>query len=281
IYFMRFRDMTMFFGVLLLGTLCSAFSKRINFRKAGFYILLLIMLAVVVVEWETSRQLKRAYPEGMKYTADLIQFLRKHDLSGKIVLTDMQNSAMLKSYTDASILIQAKYELPAVRQLTREYLTSFFNAPLEEFAEFCDQNDVDYLLIHLPIITTPAQEPYSYRYMVCANTLKADSAAVRLGMKKGIEKNFYEITLPDSVRNINGYRLYKFIPNRQIEKAEKLSNTALKNYSKNPRSSLARRQIRRAYRMAPGPGKIYENYAVIRRAIPPEIKLKKRSAAQR
>ena len=277
IYFMRFRDMTMLFGILLLGTLGGYYCSHLRNKKGVYYLLLVLFAAVCVLECRSACRLKRGYPQGLSYTAEMLKYLRAHDLTRQTVLTDMQNSTLLKGYTDASILIQAKYELPSVRLLTQDYLNKFFNASLDEFTEFCAQNKVDYLLIHLPMITTPSEIPYSYRYMVCADKLRNDSAAVQLGIRSGNTRNFYEITLPPAIRHRNGYRLYKFTPPEQVAKAEKLADTAWKNFRKNPRSKKARRQILRAYRTAPGMSGIYEKFAFIRREVPPEITLKKRS----
>ena len=273
IFFMRFRDMTMLFAALALPAGCYAL-YRLHRSKSVYYVLLALLLLSTAVEWRASRRIKRGYPAGLNYAAAMLKHVRQYDLSGKTVLTDMQTSSYLKGYTDAGILIQAKYELPEVRQLTQDYVNKFFNAPLDEFVLFCEVNKVDYILIHIPTITTPGNIPYSYRYISNTANLRKDSAAVQLGMLNQRQADFYEIALPPEVRNINGYRLYKFIPEEDIKRADRLTGRAIKAYQKGQRKK-ARAMIKKAYRMAPaGPeSRIYQCYFRITGDLPPEITL--------
>jgi len=270
IYFMRFRDMTMLFVSLLLPLSCFMLYRQWR-NKVVYYTLLAVLLTTVALEWRTSRRIKRAYPQGLRYTAELIKHLRQYKLEGKTVLSDMQNSSYLKGYTDASILIQPKYELPAVRSLTQEYILTFFNGSLDEFAVFCGKNNVDYLLIHVPSITTPGNIPYSYRYISNTAKLRKDSAAVQLGLTNNFQKHFYEFDLPREVRNINGYRMYKFISPEAVKRSDRLTQRALAACKKG-QNKRAANLIIKAYKLAPGPAnKAYEAYCIIMRNPPPPL----------
>ena len=246
-----------------------------NSSVPAIVLLALLLAGGIAIEWRNSRHLRRGYPEGMQQTALLIKHLRQYDLRGRVFLGDMYNSTLLKGYTDAAILIQAKYELPAVRHLTCDYILKFFNAPLDEFADFCAVNQVDYLLVHVPMVTTPANVPYSYRYIANAAKLKRESAAVKLALERVAVKNFYELSLPESICNINGYRLYKFISPERLKKAEILLDKALESYYLG-QHVRARKMIRRAYVLAPGMSRIYEAYTLIHRQLPPQITLPRR-----
>jgi len=279
IYFMRFRDMTMLFGAILLPLSIFIYLPRKK-SKAAICTALAVLLLAVAVEWRTSRKIERGYPQGLNYTAQMLKYLRQHDLAGKTILCDMQTSTFLKGYTEASILIQAKYELPEVRKLTREYILTYFNEPIEKFSEFCRRNKVDYVLVHLPVITTPMNMPYSYRYMACAKNLRKDSAAYKLGLSNGIHKDFCEVYLPRHIRNISGYRIYKVITHEAIKTAEELTDQALEAYYLGKRKK-ARRLIRKAYLTAPGKDHMpYGEYFRITKKRPPTIKLPKRKTAK-
>lgn len=266
IFMLRFRDITVLFAAIALPLMFNIFMRKASvFRRIALCTLLLIAAAG---EWRNSRHLRRGYPQGLEHTAEMIKFLRQHDLSGKTFLCDMYNSTLLKGYTNASILIQAKYELPEVRELTRDFILKFFNSPLAEFAQFCETNKVDYLLLHVPTVTTPMQTPYSLRYMANCDKLKKDSAALMLGIGKGRSGNFCEIPLPETIHHINGYRLYRFIPQSQRKKAEVLSEKAQENFYLGKRKQAAK-LIKQAYALSPDKGDIFEIYVQICRSIPP------------
>ncbi|MBO5923168.1 MAG: hypothetical protein J6Q81_01515, partial [Lentisphaeria bacterium] len=213
-----------------------------------------------------SRHLQRGYPQGLDKTADLIKYLRQHDLSGKVFLSDMQTSAMLKGYTNASILVQAKYELPEVRDLTEEFIMTFFHKDLEKFAGFCQKNQVDYLLIHVPTVTTSWKIPYSYCYVSNTRRLKKNTAAGALGIGRG-GRNFYELPLPENIKNKSGYRLYKFISSENIKQAKVLNTAAWEAYYLGNHKA-ARKFIRKAYRLHPDMGDNYQSYIRICRKLP-------------
>ncbi len=276
IYFMRFRDIAVIFAVMatahLLTAVCAKRSSRV-----GYIMLLITLFAAVAMEWRNSRYLQRAYPQGLQYSAELVKHLRQYDLAGKVFLSDMQSSTMLKGYTNAGILVQAKYELPEVRKLTEEFILTFFNRPIADFADFCRRNQVDYVLVHLPTVTTPLQEPYSYRYM--ANRPKLlRSAAAGILAAGAPAKNFCEITLPGNITNINGYRLYKFVSNEDLRKAAGLTDQALEAYYLGNRK-LARQLIRRAVKLAPGLNDSYKAYILICRKLPKSAELPKPAKA--
>ena len=279
IFFMRFRDMTMLFAAILLPLSIFVYLPR-KAAKWASCIAVALLLAAATLEWRNSTRLQRGYPQGLNYTAQMLKYLRQHDLSGKTILCDMQTSTFLKGYTDSSILIQAKYELPQVRELTRDYILKFFNAPIEEFAEFCYKNQVDYVLIHVPIVTTPMSMPYSYRYMACARELRKDSAAYQLAWANGINKNFCEVYLPRNIRNVSGYRIYKVITPEAVKTAGELTDQALEAYYLGKRKK-ARNLIRKAYFTAPGKDHLpYGEYFRIVKKTPPIIHLPKKKTAK-
>ena len=274
VYMARFRDIAVLFAVFAIA-LFSAVVIRRSRSKVWHCIIVLILAGTAAVEWHNSRHLKRGYPQGLPQTAELVKYLRKYDLAGKLFLSDMQTSTLLKGYTDASILIQAKYELPEVRNLTEEFIMTFFNEKTVKFAQFCKKHNVDYLLIHVPTITTSWKIPYSYCYVSNTKRLKKDSAAGQLGIGKG-GRNFYELPLPKTVKNIGGYRLYKFLSDEDLRRSKDLTIAAweacyLGQYKK------ARHLIRQAYSLNPGINECYKAYVKICRTLPPEITLRKKS----
>ena len=272
-YFMRFRDITVIFAVMATAFLFSSFYRQSSSR-VWHAILLVILLGAVAVEWRQSRRLQRGYPQGLHYTAEMIRHLRQYDLTGKVFLSDMQTSTMLKGYTNASILVQAKYELPEVRKITEEFILTFFNRPIAEFADFCYRNKVDYVLVHLPTVTTPLREPYSYRYISNRPKLRRTAAAGILASGAPAE-NFFEIALPAKITNINGYRLYRFVSSKDLKQAAELTDRALEEYYLGKRKR-ARKLIRQAVKLAPGLNSIYKAYVLICRRLPNADDLPKR-----
>ena len=143
--------------------------------------------------------------------------------------------------------------------------------------DFARGHQVDYVLVHLPTVTTPLQEPYSYRYM--ANRPKLlRSAAAGILAAGAPAKNFCEITLPGNITNINGYRLYKFVSNEDLRKAAGLTDQALEAYYLGNRK-LARQLIRRAVKLAPGLNDSYKAYILICRKLPKSAELPKPAKA--
>ncbi|MBE6366814.1 MAG: hypothetical protein E7052_02745 [Lentisphaerae bacterium] len=271
IFMARFRDITILFASIALP-LTLAWLQRCSRSKVYLILLLTAAALAILAEWHNSRRLTRKYPEGLPQTAAMIKFMRQHDLSNKVILSDMQTSSYLKGYTNSSILVQPKYELPEVRQLTQDFILKLFNEPLSNFADFCAAHQVDYFLLHVPTVTTPANVPYSYRYMACANKLNKQCAAVRLGLTTNPGHNFCEIALPGNAATINGYRLYKFIPEAEYQRAVKLCEKALEAYYLN-RHRRAARLVKKAYKLAPGVPDIYHAYVTITRTIPPQPSL--------
>ncbi len=270
----RFRDLTALLMAPALGLACWAFARETPRRFRWVWLLLPALLAGL--ECVNSMRVRRAYPEGLDATAALVRHLRQYDLSGQTVLADMQNSPLLKGYCRASILIQPKYELPEVRRLTREYLETYFNAPLAEFERFCAANQVDYVLVHVPLATTPANVRYSYRYMTCTARLRKNSAAAVLSFgAPGMAPNFCEVPLPAAATGIRGYRLYRFVAPAERRRAIELTDRALEAYYLR-KPKRAKRLIQEAYAAAPGLGEIYEAYTLICRAAPPAVELPKR-----
>ena len=261
----RFRDISVLFAVFSVG-LFSAILIRRSSGKAWYCIILLILAGTVAVEWHNSRHLQRGYPQGLDKTAELVKYLRQHDLTGKVFLSDMQTSAMLKGYTNASILVQAKYELPEVRSLTEEYIMTFFHGDMEKFVDFCQKNQTDYLLIHVPTITTSWKVPYSYCYVSNTKRLKKNTAAGLLGIGRG-SRNFYELPLPENIKNKAGYRLYKFVSSENIKQARELNTAAWEAYYLGNHKA-ARKLIRKAYRLHPDKDNNYQAYIRICRKLP-------------
>ena len=272
-YFMRFRDITVIFAVMATAFLFTSLYRQSSSR-VWHAILLVILLGAVAVEWRQSRRLQRGYPQGLHYTAEMLRYLRQYDLAGKVFLSDMQTSTMLKGYTNASILVQAKYELPEVRKITEEFILTFFNRPIAEFADFCYRNKVDYVLVHLPTVTTPLREPYSYRYISNRPKLRRTAAAGILASGAPAE-NFFEIALPAKITNINGYRLYRFVSSKDLKQAAELTDLALEEYYLGKRKR-ARKLIRQAVKLAPGLNSSYKAYVLICRRLPDADDLPKR-----
>jgi hypothetical protein len=148
---------------------------------------------------------------------------------------------------------------------------TFFQQPTEQIADFCKKHDVDYLLIHIPTITTSWKIPYSYCYVSNTRRLKKHTAAGELGIGKG-NKNFYEIALPGEVKNVAGYRLYKFISNEDIKRSKELNTSAWEAYYLGNHKA-AGKLIRQAYRSNPNAAENYQAYIKIRRKLPPPINL--------
>ena len=273
VYMARFRDISILFAVFSAAVF-SAMLVRHTSSKAWYCFIVLLLAGTVAVEWRNSRHLQRGYPQGLDKTAAMIKFLRKYDLAGKTILSDMQTSAMLKGYTNASILIQAKYELPEVRALTEEFIMTFFQQPPEKLAEFCQKNGVDYLLIHVPTVTTSWKIPYSYCYVSNTKRLKKNTAAGMLGIGRG-HGNFYELPLPENIRNKAGYRLYKFISSENIKQAKRLNTAAWEAYYLGNHKA-ARKFIRKAYKLHPDKDENYQAFIRICRTLPRSVDLPKK-----
>ena len=269
IFLMRFRDLTMLFAAIALP-LGTAFlmAKKHRLRNT---ILALLVIGGAFMEFRSTMRVSRKYPQSITHTAALIKELRKYDFKNQVILTDMQNSTFLKGYTNASILVQAKYELPEIRKLTQELILKLFRAPQKEFVEFCAGNKVNYLLIHLPVITTPLNVPYSYRYMADCKELIPGTTAFAIVGGSPLAGNFYEVDLPENISKVYGYRLFYFTPPADVVKAEKMTEKALELYYLGKRRT-AQKMIRRAYVTAPGQGRIYEAYSLICRRPPPALK---------
>jgi len=278
IYFMRFRDITMLFGAIALAVTVHALQK-FSAARVWRWTLTILLLGAVVLEFRTACRTTRGYPETLRATANMLKALRQYDLEGKTILSDMQSSAYIKGYTNAGILIQPKYELPEVRKLTQEYMQKYFHASLDEFAIFCSDNQVKFVLVHIPVTLTPPSVKYSCTYIANVKKLRADSAAVKLTIDQYASENFYEITLPEAAGGNAGYRFYYFVSPAQRAEAQRLCRQA-KQLFELGYTKQARKLIAQAYRKAPGPGAIYNEYARICRRVPPELKLKKKFDAK-
>ena len=269
IFLMRFRDLTMLFAAIALPLgVTFVMTKG---RKAWNLLLVLLIIAAAAMEFGTALQVRRKYPQSITHSAALLKELRKYTFKNQTILSDMQSSTFLKGYTDASILVQAKYELPEIRQLTQDFVLKIFRAPQKEFVQFCARNNVNYLLIHMPVITTPVNIPYSYRYMAACKDLIPGTTAFAIAGGGNLRSNFYEVDLPESISKVYGYRLFYFTPPENVAKARQLTERALELYYLGKRNA-AQKMIRRAYVMAPGQGKIYEAFTIICRRPPPALK---------
>lgn len=269
IFLMRFRDLTMLFTAIALPLGVAWLMCRK--RKAWNILLAVLIFAAAFMEFRTALKVTRKYPQSISHSAELIRELRKYTFKNQTILADMQSSTLLKGYTDASILVQAKYELPEIRELTQEFVLKLFRAPQQEFVEFCARNKVNYLLLHLPVLTTPLSVPYSYRYMAdCKELIPGTTAFAAVGGSRLIG-NFYEVDLPETISKVYGYRLFYFTPPADAAKAAQLAEKALELYYLG-KHRTAQKMIRRAYSIAPGRGKIYEAYLRICRRPPPPLK---------
>lgn len=276
IFLMRFRDLTMLFAAIALPLGLSLL--MIKGRKAWNLLLILLIIAAAAMEFRTALLVRRKYPQSISHSAALLKELRRYTFKNQTFLADMQSSTFLKGYTDASILVQAKYELPEIRQLTQEFVLKLFRAPQKEFVQFCARNKVNYLLIHMPVITTPVNIPYSYRYMADCKDLIPGTTAFALAGGGNLTGNFYEVDLPETISRVYGYRLFYFTPPANVVKARKLTERALELYYLGKRKS-AQKMIRRAYAIAPGQGKVYEAFTIICRRPPPVLKPPLKAAA--
>lgn len=271
----RFRDLTALFMAVALPLTAVLWMRE--FKRWRRWIPLLLLLLAAGVECNRSLHLRRGYPDGMNATADLIRYLRRYDLRGQTVLSDMQNSPLLKCYAGAAILIQPKYELPEVRRLMQCYLETFFNGSLSEFSRFCADNKVDWVIVHLPMITTPMETRYSYRYMTATRRLRPDSAAaLMLNLPRRLG-DFALVELPAGSPAAQTYRIFRFLAPEKREAAEKRYTEALENhYARRPKR--AARLIREAYALYPKMGRIYEAYILLTGEVPPPLSLPERAA---
>ena len=275
----RFRDMTALFLALALPLTLALWmdgaAHRGAFRRWRYWLGAALLFAAVALEWRNSVHLRRGRPDGIAATAELIRVLRQSDLTGVVMLGDMQLSPLLKCYAGASILIQPKYELPEVRSLTREYLETFFNGSLKEFSEFCDRHNVDYVVVHLPAVLTPADVPYSYRYVANAVRLRRDSAAALMLRQAGRLRDFRPVALGKEHELDRRYRVFRYVSPRDRNEAAHLAEQAQERFYAGKTRSAAR-LVRRAWRLDPGGRKLYELYVRLTGELPPDPALPRR-----
>ena len=275
-FFARFRDMTTLLLAVALPLVLALWMNRSArqgaLRRRGYWLGAVLILAAAGLEWRNSIHLRRGRPDGMAATAELIRVLRQADLNGAVMLGDMQISPLLKCYAGASILIQPKYELPEVRAITREYLETFFRGSLRDFSDFCARHHVDYVVVHLPAVLTPASVPYSYRYIANAERLRQDSAASLMLRRAGRLREFRPVALGKAHDVDHHYRIFRYISPHDRSEAARLAELAQERYYAGRRRAAAR-LIRRAWRHDPGGRRLYELYIRFTGELPPEPSL--------
>ncbi|MPN61687.1 hypothetical protein SDC9_209429 [bioreactor metagenome] len=133
------------------------------------------------------------------------------------------------------------------------------------------------MIVHLPMITTPMETRYSYRYMTATRRLRPDSAAaLMLNLPRRLG-DFALVELPAGSPAARDYRIFRFLAPEKREAAEKLYTEALENhYARRPKR--AARLIREAYALYPKMGRIYEAYILLTGEVPPPLSLPERAA---
>lgn len=263
IFMFRFHVLTVIFMSVSVGVLFNLWSQALKGRRVWQCLLLFGALLTVVAEADMLNRLKRSYPGNiMRETAEMLRFLRDAKVEKQVFLASMEISPLLKAYANAAIVVQPKFEFPAVRQIYHDYTMALFSSDQNALNHFCEENHVEFLLYVRGNATAPLHI-YSYRYMSGVTELSVDSPAYLMDQKPRLLNNFYEITFPDEYADAaRAFRLFRFIStgNRQQAKiTAELATEAL--HERN--LPLAQKLARAAYLLDPNSERAYiVNYQV-------------------
>lgn len=234
--------------------------------------LLLLAVGVVAAEGIYTLRLRRDYQQAyFKETAHLIKWFRESGTADTTILADMEISPLLKAYCGARILIQPKFELHEIRKNMEKYVNLMFHGSEKDFADYCAENQVDFVLFTRGK-TAPMSE-FSYRYM--ANAKKIETRCIAFLMEACPRRMhyFYEIIPPDELKDLNRrYRLFKVIPPERRATASYAADLAFEYYYAGKRK-LAERLAETAFLTNPKSQKTYLAYYEVIGDIPrPDLK---------
>jgi len=265
IFMFRFHVLTVLFMSVASGVLFYLCYHATESRWLRI-LLLCAALLMVVGEGEMLSRLRRSYPGGaMGETADLLHFLRSAGVSKRVFLASMEISPLLKAYADTAIVVQPKFEFPAVRKIFHDYTMAMFSSDQEALNLFCEEHNVEFLVYVRGNAIAPLHI-YSYRYMSGIKDLAQSSPAYLMDSKPHLLRNFYEIQFPEQYSNVgNAFRLFRFISRDNQQRAQATAELAAKAMHERD-MPLARKLARAAYLLNPNSEYAYiVNYQVFDR----------------
>lgn len=266
LFLFRFHVVTVIFLSVSCALIFSLYGKL--FRRTGQRILL-IFLAVLTIyaEADSVHRRVRDYENfSLAEISGLIRFLDDSRIGGRVVLSTMELSPMLKAYAEAAIVVQPKFEFPATRRIFREYTESLFSSNPGDFVRFCAEHNVDFFVFFRGTGLGPLH-PYSYRYMANAKIIPATSAAYLMDTAPLRLKNFYEITIPRRYHAERRFRLFRFIKPADEARSRMTLDLAVDAWN-DGNKTLARKLARAAYVLNPNSEQAYLTYYQIFNEIP-------------
>jgi len=206
-------------------------------------------------------------------TAALIQWFRSEGNADNIIMADFNLSPLLKNYCNSNIILQPKFELGKTRELYHEFISLMFHGNEKKLAEFCAENNADYLVFDRGYSSSSGI--YSPKYMAGASEVKKGTPAYEMNLvqDRGNLKNFYEIKPPSALELISTrYIVFKIISEKNKNNSKKFMKQAKKEWlSKN--FELAARLVKAAVFANPNNPDAYLQYMQIYKK-PPDITLK-------
>lgn len=249
-------------AVIFLSVSCAALFAvwRRLLRRSWQRVLLLCLAALTLyAEADSLFRRVRGYENfSLAEIAGLIRYLRDSRVNDRVFLSTMELSPMLKAYARTAIVVQPKFEFPAVRRIFREYVESLFSPRPEDFTVFCSAHNVDFFVFFRGTGVGPLH-PYSYRYMANAGVIPASSAAYLMDTAPLRLKNFYEITIPRNYGAEKRFRLFRFIKPADAARSRMTLDLAVDAWNDgNP--ALAKKLARAAYLLNPNSEQAYLMY---------------------
>lgn len=257
IFLFRFHVLTVIFMSVSAGVLFNLWYQALKGRRIWQCLLLIGALLTIVAEADMLSRLKRSYPGNiMKETAEMLSFLRDAKVDNQVFLASMEISPLLKAYANTAIVVQPKFEFPAVRQIFHDYTMALFSSNQDALNHFCEENHVKFLLYVRGNATAPLHI-YSYRYMSGVTELSVNSPAYLMDQKPRLLTNFYEITFPNKYADAaRAFRLFRFINAKSQQQAKITAELAAEALHER-NLPLAQKLARAAYLLNPNSERAY------------------------
>ncbi len=198
-------------------------------------ILLLVILSALVLYPETAQRwkLNRASNPNAHATAALVAYLRTLPINNTLFLANMDIGGVIKSYGNAAIIVQPKFELPQARAQVEQYTKLLFDPNEKEFINWCLKNNIRYFIYSLGTADWSAQQEqlaqsnysgklllphiYSARYMADAKRLPSSSVAFKCEFAPNTLRNLVQLAVPSEFQELEqSFRIFRVISDDEI-----------------------------------------------------------------
>ncbi len=148
VFMVRFHALASPFLCVSMGVLaCGNYKRLRGIASRTVFISLAVVVAASVADISFYLAGRRDYrAEYLPETMGLIYWLRTENTVGETILADFVLSPMLKTYADARIVLQPKFELGETRRRVEEYLKTMYFGTEIDLRDFCERYKVAYFI---------------------------------------------------------------------------------------------------------------------------------------